>query len=1177
MARTNRPGSFLPLTTVLGIASITIGHSSPGIPAKPAGANFYPADITKAEFNRHLERNPKDAESFKSLYTIIRRGSDGRLRAIPYHEFFAKTTNRAAKQLRAAAKFADNREFKNYLIARAEALETSNYQPSDLLWMDMKSNRFDVVIGPIETYEDQLFGYKAAHEAYVLIKDISWSQRLAKYARFLPRLQQNLPVAAKYKAEKPGSNSDLNAYDVIYYAGDCNAGSKTIAINLPNDEQVQLQKGTRRLQLKNAMRAKFDRILVPISEVLIDSEQRQHITFDAFFANTMFHEVAHGLGIKNTINGKGPVRSALREQSGTLEEGKADILGLFMITYLHDHGMADQKNLMDNYVTFMASIFRSIRFGASSAHGRANLLRFNFFKRAGAFTRSANGKYRIDMAKMREAMNGLSETILKIQGDGDYAAATKLMETTGQMGLSLKADLDRLQQAGIPVDIVFAQGEEVLGLPTAKKTPAKTAQTPPRPASPKSAVTTVYHGTKVTEHYRWLEDWEDPNVKAWSEAQNQHARGKLDHLPQAATLRKQITKILGARTVSYHSLTHRNGQYFALLTQPPKQQPMLIRFSSLEHPEQHTVVVDPNVLDNKGTTSIDWFIPSPQGDLVAVSLSKAGTERGDLTIFRSRDGKQVYEQVPYVNSGTAGGDLTWFTQGDGFFYTRHLAANPDDPNDNNVYQHVYSHRLGTPIANDRYELGKGFPQIAEIQLDTASNGDVLATVQKGDGGQFAHYLRRKPAVWEQFSKFGDKIVQAVFGHDNDLYVVSQQYAPRGKIVRVKRDKLSVAHGQIVVSENKDTIVSSGIAFWGETTVLPTKDRLYVVYQLGGPSEIRVFDLAGKPLAAPKQLAVSAVHGLFLVGDQLYFGNNSFVDPDNYFVFNAKQNTTKRIPIGSEAAVDLSSARVVREFATSKDGTKIPINIILPPGVKRDGSNPSIVYGYGGYGVNITPRFRSLTKLLVSRGVIYAVANIRGGGEYGESWHRQGNLTNKQNVFDDFAAAVQHMTKRGYSKPSRTGIMGGSNGGLLMGATLTQHPEDVAAVVSLVGIYDMLRVELSPNGKFNVTEFGTVKDADQFAALYGYSPYHAVRNGQPYPPTLFLTGANDPRVDPMQSRKMTARLQEATPADTDILLRTSANTGHGNNSSLSAKIEEYTDIYAFFFHHLGVPMPKASEE
>lgn len=428
-----------------------------GIGKKPLGANFYPKDMTVEEFEK---ANLKGKDS---LYTFVERNDKGKLTVVGYSEKFRPQLLKASQYLMEAAAFAEDRGLKNYLLARAKALLNDDYYNSDSLWMDMKSNHLDVVIGPIETYEDQLFGYKAAHEGYVLVKDMEWSKKLAHFVTFLPQLQKNLPVESKYKQEKPGTKSDLNAYDAIYYSGEANTGGKTIAINLPNDERVQLKKGTRRLQLKNVMQAKFDKILVPIANELITPEQRKHITFDAFFANTMFHEVAHGLGIKNTINGKGTVRTSLKDLASALEEGKADILGLFMVMKLLKKGelQGDPKDYM---TTFMASIFRSVRFGAADAHGIANMIRFNYFEEKGAFTRNENGTYTLHYDKIMQAMNDLSSLILTLQGNGDYKTVQKLVKEKGIVPTQLQKDLDRLVQKNIPVDIIFEQGETVLGL-----------------------------------------------------------------------------------------------------------------------------------------------------------------------------------------------------------------------------------------------------------------------------------------------------------------------------------------------------------------------------------------------------------------------------------------------------------------------------------------------------------------------------------------------------------------------------------------------------------------------------------------------------------------------------------------------------------------------------------------
>jgi hypothetical protein len=430
-----------------------------GAGPKPLGARLYPADMSKQEFEA-WQQEGKDG-----LYSLVQRQDDGKLKLVPYSAAYEKELKQAAALLRQAAGLADDAEFANYLQMRATALLNDDFQPSDMAWMEMKNNPVELVIGPIETYEDQLFGYRAAYEAYILIKDMVWSERLARFAQYLPELQTGLPVPDEYKQEVPGSDADLNAYDVVYYAGHSNAGSKTIAINLPNDEEVQLAKGTRRLQLKNAMLAKYNQILVPISGVLIAEDQRQHISFDSFFGNTMFHEVAHGLGIKNTLDGQNTVRRAMKEHASALEEGKADILGLYMVQKLREKGEITEGELMDDYVTFLAGIFRSIRFGASIAHGKANMIRFNFFENAGAFSRDeSSGTYRVKLPEFERAVKDLSEKLLTLQGNGDYAAVDTFVAEMGSVSNNLQADLDRLAAAGIPVDIVFEQGTEVLDL-----------------------------------------------------------------------------------------------------------------------------------------------------------------------------------------------------------------------------------------------------------------------------------------------------------------------------------------------------------------------------------------------------------------------------------------------------------------------------------------------------------------------------------------------------------------------------------------------------------------------------------------------------------------------------------------------------------------------------------------
>jgi hypothetical protein len=438
-----------------------LGDNIPFMPAygeKPKGACFYPADMTKEEFEQLKDKNKTNQ------YTVIQRNADKSLKVVWYHEIYKDQLSKASDLLKKAAELAEDPGLKKYFELRSKAILTDDYFASDMAWMDMKTNGIDFVVGPIENYEDELYGYKTAYEAAVLVKDKDWSKKLEKFSALLPELQKQLPCDAKYKKEVPGANSDLNAYDIVYYAGHTNAGGKTIAINLPNDEKVQLKKGSRRLQLKNSMQAKFDNILTPIANTLIDKAQLKNITFNAFFSNVMFHEVAHGLGIKNTITKKGTVKEALKEKYASFEEAKADILGLFIVTKLIEMGQLKDVTVEDSYVTFMAGIIRSVRFGAADSHGKANMMCFNYFEDAGAFSRNADGTYKVDMEKTKNAMNEWSAKVIKFEGEGDYDGASKYLEANSNIRKELQEDIAKLKTANIPVDIIFEQGKEVLGI-----------------------------------------------------------------------------------------------------------------------------------------------------------------------------------------------------------------------------------------------------------------------------------------------------------------------------------------------------------------------------------------------------------------------------------------------------------------------------------------------------------------------------------------------------------------------------------------------------------------------------------------------------------------------------------------------------------------------------------------
>jgi len=694
---------------------------------------------------------------------------------------------------------------------------------------------------------------------------------------------------------------------------------------------------------------------------------------------------------------------------------------------------------------------------------------------------------------------------------------------------------------------------------------------PQPPAAPKKPVTDVYNGVSVSDDYRWLENYSDPAVRAWSDAQNRYARKYLDALPLRSSLYDELKQLYSQPSPRYSSLQSAGGVLFALKRQPPKEQPFLVALKSADDPQSERVLVDPNQLDPSGGTEIDFFVPSLDGKLVAVSMSKGGSESGDVHVYQVASGQETGALVPRVNGGTAGGSLAWNADGSGFYYTRYPREGERPPADLTFFQQVYFHRMGADTKQDVYALGKGFPRIAEIQLRSSDDGRyVVATMANGDGGDFAHYLAGPDGVWHQIALISDQIASIRFGAGN-LYLLSHLNAPRGKILKTPIDHPSVADAKTVVPESRVAIQD----------FLPAGKNLYVLDQAGGPSQIRVFDADGAAQGpaqgagpAPAQaivplLPVSAVDEMTLSNDGgLLFENTSFLDAPSWYRFDGTAKTVARTALHETGAADFSGTEVVRAFAVSKDGTRVPLSIIRRRGSKLDGKNPALLTGYGGYDVNITPNYLLWRKVLLDHGFVLAVANLRGGGEFGEDWHRAGMLTKKQNVFDDFAACAHYLIDHKYTTQAKLGIEGGSNGGLLMGAELTQHPELFGAVVSHVGIYDMLRVELQPNGAFNVTEFGTVKEQDQFKALYAYSPYHHVVDGANYPPVLFLTGDNDPRVDPLNSRKMTARLQ-ASGGKNLVLLRTSSNSGHGIGTALSEYLAQEADVLGFLLDQLGV--------
>lgn len=681
------------------------------------------------------------------------------------------------------------------------------------------------------------------------------------------------------------------------------------------------------------------------------------------------------------------------------------------------------------------------------------------------------------------------------------------------------------------------------------------------PATAKQPVTTEYHGVKVTEDYRWLENAGNPVVGRWLEEQNRYSRAYLDGIPARGPIAERLGQLY-TRSARYFSLDARGGLLFAMKEQPPKSHPVLVVLESADNLASERVVVDTDALYPDVPTAIDWYKPSLDGRLVAVSLSERGSENGTVRVFEVATGKPLSDLVPRAQYATAGGDLAWNSEGTGFYYTRYPYPGERPDEDLDFYQQVYFHKMGTSATQDRYVIGQEFPKIAEIEFKTTDDGSyVVASVANGDGGEFAYYIMDSRGLWVRAAEFADKVVSAVPGKDGNLYLLSHRDAPRGKVVAVPLAAPDISQAVTVVPQGEAVIKYFEL----------TGDRLYVVDVVGGPHQVRVFDLAGRADGTIPIRPVSAVWQIVpLPNRQVLYSNETYLEPVAYYRYDPVSHETTKTALAMAAPADFSDTEVIQEFAVSKDGTLVPLMIVRSKGTTLDGANAVLLAGYGGYGISMTPGFDDWLRLWIEQGGVYAVAGIRGGGEYGEEWHLAGNLTKKQNVFDDFAACAQHLIDAGYTNPSRLAIEGTSNGGLLVGAALVQHPELFRAVVSHVGIYDALRTELSSNGEFNVTEFGTVKDPDQFRALYAYSPYHHVVDGTAYPAVLMTGGENDIRVEPMQSRKMTARLQVASASGLPVLLSTNPNAGHGMiGIALGDLVAGQADVLAFLFDQLGM--------
>lgn len=688
----------------------------------------------------------------------------------------------------------------------------------------------------------------------------------------------------------------------------------------------------------------------------------------------------------------------------------------------------------------------------------------------------------------------------------------------------------------------------------------------PFPKAEKKPQIDSYFGVDVRDDYQWMEKAGSPEVKKFATQQNDRTRKFLDAIPEHAQIKTTLTDWYSKISPNYYGIHESPAGLFVNKFAPPKQQPVLILVQSPNDPASAKAILDPETLDPSGKTAIDWWVPSHNGKFIAVSISKNGSEDGTLHIYDVATGQLLPDKIPRVQYPTGGGSVAWNADDSGLYYTRYPAPDEKPEADIHFYQAVWFHKLGDDLKKDVYSIGKDFPRIAEIELESTENGDYLvASVANGDGGDFAHYvlpLRGGHGEWKQITKFGDAVKKAVPGKDGSLYLLSRKDAPRGKILRVPLGNGNLAAAIEVVPQSDGVIQD----------IEPGKNHLYVRDLLGGPSRLRQFDLDGKngkEIATP---LVTSIREMVQREDgHLLLRVSSYLEPTAWYDYNPVDGALRKTALASSSPVDFSDVEVERVYAPAIDGsgTKIPINILKPKGLALNGKAPAVLYAYGSYGISMEPGFDFTRKLWLERGGIYAIANLRGGGEYGEEWHKAANLTKKQTTFADLAACAKFLEDAGYTNPKKLAIEGGSAGGLLMGAALTQHPELYRAVVSYVGIYDSLRTELEPNGAFNITEFGTVKDRQQFKALYEYSPYQRVKNGIEYPAILFTTGLNDGRVASFHSLKMAAALQEATASSYPILLRVNFDAGHGQGTSLNTHIDEDADVWSFLLQQLGV--------
>jgi prolyl oligopeptidase len=677
------------------------------------------------------------------------------------------------------------------------------------------------------------------------------------------------------------------------------------------------------------------------------------------------------------------------------------------------------------------------------------------------------------------------------------------------------------------------------------------------PAARVDDVVENIHGVKVHDPYRWLENGDSAEVKAWTSAQNRHLRALLDKVPGRGWLEGRLwqwheTGSLGA--------PHRKGRRLFYTRRTGKQnQPVL--YVRDGNAGRDRALLDVNALAADGTAALDWWYPSENGALLAYGISTAGDENSTLRVRDVRSGRDLVDTIPHTRACS----LAWLPSGHGFYYTRYPSPGSVPAGEEHYHRQVFLHRLGTDPATDARVFGEGLGDSAWTNVLLSPNGRWLGLEVSEGWSKSQLYLvdREKEGAPVVMVQGIDAIFNLVDMLDDRFYVVSNQGAPRYQLWEVDPRQPERAHWKLLVAESEDTLESAAAA----------KDAVVTLYLKDAASRVRVFSREGKLVRDVVLPSLGSVGGLYVRHDlsDVYLPFTSFLTPTKVLRHRVETGKT-RVWQALTAPVDTRQFVVEQVRYPSKDGTQVPMFLVHKKALARDGNNPSLLYGYGGFNVSITPGFAASVGPFIERGGVYAVANLRGGGEYGEAWHREGMLGQKQNVFDDFAAAAEYLVREKITSPGRLAISGRSNGGLLVAVAITQRPELYKAAICGVPLTDMIRYPLLQIARLWIPEYGTAARADDFTWLYAYSPYHHVKDGTRYPATLIFSAESDTRVDPMHARKFAARLQHATSGTAPILLRMEGKAGHGAGKPMAKLIGQLTDEIAFLFAELGMSAP-----